>query len=57
VTILPRTSLDKFSIDGIKIIEFANCNIQSKTTIVWPKERYLAKYALNFLELFTENSN
>ena len=53
VTILPKSSLDKFSIDGIKIIEFSNCNIQSKATIVWAKERYLAKHAVNFLELFT----
>ncbi|MGE7093979.1 LysR family transcriptional regulator [Lysinibacillus sp. NPDC048646] len=52
VTILPKTSLDKFSTDGIKIIKFANCNIKSKSTIIWPKERYLAKSALNFLELF-----
>ncbi|QDQ00675.1 LysR family transcriptional regulator [Lysinibacillus fusiformis] len=52
VTILPKTSLDKFSTDGIKIIKFANCNIKPKSTIIWPKERYLAKSALNFLELF-----
>ncbi|MFJ7953027.1 LysR family transcriptional regulator [Lysinibacillus sp. NPDC096418] len=53
VTILPKTSLDKFSSKGIKIIEFSNCSIQSKATIIWPKERYLAKHAMNFLELFT----
>lgn len=53
VTILPKTSVNKFSIKGIKIIEFSNCNIQSKATIVWPKDRYLAKHAMNLLELFT----
>ncbi|MGE7691269.1 LysR family transcriptional regulator [Lysinibacillus sp. NPDC097214] len=53
VTILPKTSLDKFSIQGIKIIKFSNCNIQSKATIAWSKDRYLAKHAMNFLELFT----
>jgi len=53
VTILPKTSLDKFLINGIKIIEFSNCNIQSKATIIWPKERYIEKHAVNFLQLFT----
>lgn len=53
VTILPRTSLDKFLINGIKIIEFANCSIQSKATIIWSKERYTEKHVVNFLQLFS----
>lgn len=53
VTILPKTSLDKFLIDGIKIIQLANCNIQSKATIIWPKDRYMEKYVMNFLQLFS----
>lgn len=53
VTILPRTSLDKFSVDGIKIVEFANCNIQSKATLIWAKDRYMEKHAMNFIQLFT----
>ncbi len=57
ITILPKTSLDKFPIKGIKIIRFANCNIQSKANIIWPKDRYLAKHAMNFLELFTEETH
>lgn len=57
VTILPKTSPNKFSTDGIKIIELSNCNIQSKATIVWPKDRYLAKHAINFLELFIEEAH
>ncbi|MFJ8103156.1 LysR family transcriptional regulator [Lysinibacillus sp. NPDC096212] len=56
VTILPKTSLDKFSIHGIRIIQFSNCHIQSKANIVWSKDRYLAKHAMNFLELFTDET-
>ncbi|MFJ6267536.1 LysR family transcriptional regulator [Lysinibacillus xylanilyticus] len=57
VTILPKTSLDKFSNQGIQIINFKNCYIQSNATIVWSKDRYLAKHAMNFLELFTEETH
>ncbi len=57
VTILPKASLEKFSIRDIRIINFANCNIQSNANIVWPKDRYLAKYAMNFLELFMEETH
>ena len=47
-----KNSLNKFLIHGIRIIKFSNCNIQSKAIIFWSKERYLAKHAINFLELF-----
>ncbi|TSI04545.1 LysR family transcriptional regulator [Lysinibacillus sp. BW-2-10] len=56
VTILPRTSLNKFSINGIKILEFADCNIQSKATIIWKKDRYLSKTVRNFIHLFNESN-
>ncbi|WP_068985454.1 LysR family transcriptional regulator [Lysinibacillus xylanilyticus] len=57
ITILPKTSLDKFLIKGINIIKFANCNIHSKANIVWPKDRYLAKHTMNFLQLFKEETH
>lgn len=52
VTILPRNSLDKLSTNGIKILEFVDCNIQSQATIIWPKNRYLSKNARNFISMF-----
>ena len=52
VTILPRNTLDKLSTNGIKILEFVDCNIQSKATIIWPKNRYLSKNARNFISMF-----
>lgn len=55
VTILPRTSLNKFNVSGIKVVEFADCGIESKATIIWPKDRYLSKTALNFIKLFDKN--
>ncbi|UPW85118.1 LysR family transcriptional regulator substrate-binding protein [Lysinibacillus sp. Ag94] len=56
VTILPKNSLDKFPINGIRIIKFSNCIIQSKANIVWSKDRYLAKHAMKFLKLFTDET-
>lgn len=54
VTILPKSSLSKFKVKGVKIVEFADCNIQSRATIIWQKDRYLPQHAANFLKLFTK---
>lgn len=56
VTILPRTSLNKFSMNGINILEFADCEIQSKATIIWQNNRYLSNTVRNFINLFNNNN-
>nr|WP_106781551.1 LysR family transcriptional regulator [Lysinibacillus timonensis] len=55
VTILPRTSLNRFDKDGLKILEFVNLGIQSKAMVIWHNNRYLSKNVRNFIHLFTEN--
>lgn len=55
VTILPKTSINRFNVNGIQIIEFADCSIQSKATIIWAKNRYLPNNTVNFIQLFDRN--
>ncbi|MFJ9382850.1 LysR family transcriptional regulator [Peribacillus sp. NPDC101481] len=53
-TIMPRTTSNSFSTQGINIVELIDCEVQSEAALIWLEERYLSKGAVKFLETFSE---
>ncbi|MCY9140414.1 LysR family transcriptional regulator [Peribacillus frigoritolerans] len=51
-TLLPESTLLSFPLNGLKIIEIEDCIIESKSAVVWLKDRYLSKSAKRFIDTF-----
>lgn len=51
-TLLPESTLLSFPLNGLKIIEMEDCIIESKSAVVWLKDRYLSKSAKRFIDTF-----
>ncbi|KON69465.1 LysR family transcriptional regulator [Peribacillus butanolivorans] len=52
VTLLPKSTLNSFPINGLKTLEIEDCTIESESAVIWLKDRFLSKSALRFIETF-----
>ncbi|MFT9817703.1 LysR family transcriptional regulator [Lysinibacillus sp. NPDC056185] len=56
-SLLPRSVLSSFSMNGLKILELEELSIQSDSAVIWLKDRYLSKSAIKFIETFKREYN
>lgn len=52
ISLLPRSTLLSFPLNGLKIVEIEDFTIESKAAVIWLKDRYLTKSAKRFIETF-----
>ncbi|UZJ79357.1 LysR family transcriptional regulator [Fictibacillus sp. KU28468] len=54
VALLPSSTLLAFPAKGLKVVELEDCKIESKSAVIWLKDRYLSRAAVRFLEMFED---
>ncbi|HLR79003.1 MAG TPA: LysR family transcriptional regulator [Bacillota bacterium] len=52
VTIIPKSSLLTFHHSGLTILPILDTTIESESMIIWLRDRYLSKSAVQFIEMF-----
>jgi len=52
VTLLPKSTLRTFPINGLKTVDIEDCSIESESAVIWLKNRYLSKSAQHFIKTF-----
>ncbi|MCY7493679.1 LysR family transcriptional regulator [Bacillus safensis] len=53
-TLLPKSTLDVFPMNGLETISLEDGTIKSQSAIIWLKERYISKSAVQFIETFKQ---
>ncbi len=55
VTVVPRSTIYRKNINGIKILHIQDAKIISHSALIWLKNRYLSKSATRFIDLFQKD--
>lgn len=50
--LLPASTLNSFSLEGVRTLEIKDAAIESEAALIWLKDRYLSKMAQRFIDLF-----
>ncbi|MDQ0218668.1 LysR family transcriptional regulator [Peribacillus cavernae] len=55
VTIVPKSTILLHHLDTISIVELEDSSIQSESSLIWLKERYISKGARHLIEMFLDD--
>lgn len=53
-TLLPQSTLEAFPMHGLRIININDGTINSQSALIWLKDRYISKSAVQFIETFKQ---
>jgi len=53
-TLLPQSTLEAFPMNGLRIVNIEDGTITSQSALIWLKDRYISKSALQFIETFKQ---
>ncbi|WP_019393476.1 LysR family transcriptional regulator [Priestia filamentosa] len=53
-TLLPQSTLEAFPMHGLRIVNIDDGTINSQSALIWLKDRYISKSAVQFIETFKQ---